>query len=49
MPCSIILMLILISNTFSLKTLFEDNFNELNETKWEIISFENQCMSELPC
>ena len=31
-------ILILISTSIKSEILFEDDFNELNETKWEIIS-----------
>ncbi len=40
-------ILLLISTPIKSKILFEDNFNELNETKWEIITSETKCKSEL--
>ena len=49
MPCLSqlsILILVLISTSIKSEILFEDDFNEFNETKWEIISSETQCMSE---
>ena len=50
MSCSIQLLFLifnLISKSISLKAIFEDDFNELDQIKWEIISSENQCKSEL--
>ena len=41
-----ILILVLISTSIKSEILFEDDFNEFNDTKWEIISSETQCMSE---
>ena len=41
MSCSIeflIILSILIPKSISFETLFEDDFKEFNETKWEIIS-----------
>ncbi len=40
-------ILLLISTSIKSKILFEDDFNELNETKWEIITSETKCKSEL--
>ena len=49
MSCSIQIKLItltLILKSISSEIIFEDEFNDLNETKWEIISSETQCKSE---
>ena len=50
MPCYIklsILIITIISKSISFEIIFEDNFNELNEKKWEIISSQhNMCQSE---
>ena len=49
MSCSIQILFIffcVISKSISLEVLFEDHFNEIDQTKWEIISSENQCKSE---
>ena len=52
MPCYIklsFLIITIISKSISSELLFEDNFNEFNETKWEILSSqENKCKSKFP-
>ena len=39
----LILISTIISKSNLYEIIFEDEFNELNETKWEVISSEKQC------
>ena len=49
MPCSIellILITILFLKSISSELLFEENFDDFDETKWEVIQSEELCKSE---
>ena len=43
----LILISLIISKSNSSELLFVDNFNELNETKWDVFSSEQQCKRKI--